>query len=414
MSKENTHLPGCPPHARRQVDAFLLDVGEAVNGVQMKAAVGAYSAPVQALSDLLRSDPVMGMYAQQMLEQVPDAHRVVSSLRALLAALQLLSTRAPAFHADPLRANFFPASTLFVHMMMTPAGQALFRLKAFNDALRAVLKSWCIHLDSRASCNVLHTGEDGWLSEASWTRHHLDEYLIPDRADPHGGFTSFNAFFHRQIRRECRPVAEPHDTGIIVSPNDGTLYKVAHGVARSDRFWIKSQPYALEHMLAGHPWTRRFLGGTIYQSFLDGRNYHRFWSPVAGSVRAIVPIEGLMFSNAEAVGTDLTAGTYSQAYMSCVNTRTLVFLESDDPAIGMVCLIAVGISEVSSIALSVRVGQRLDKGEEIGRFSYGGSSICLLFQPGVIRTFTVDVHDTGTDVGTRGAVLKAGQSIAYC
>lgn len=412
MKEESALLMGTSPHARPQVNAFLKDVFEEVG----RGLVGPEECSVEvlALADLLRRDPVMGMYAQEMLEQVPHEHRVVTSVPALLTALQRLSTRAPAFHADPLRANFFPASALFVHMMMTPAGQALFRLYAFNDALRAILKSWCQHLDSPASRHVLHAGEDGWLCAESWARHQLDEYLVPDASDPHGGFASFNAFFHRQIRRECRPVAEPGDPRVIVSPNDGTLYKVAHEVRRSDRFWIKSQPYSLEHMLAGHPLFRRFVGGTVYQSFLDGRNYHRFWSPIAGTVRNVVHIEGLMFSNAESMGRDLTAGTYSQAYMSCVNTRVLVFLESDEPALGMVCLMAVGISEVSSISIAVRVGQRLDKGDELGRFSYGGSSVCLLFQPGVVQAFTVDVQDTGTEVGTRGTALKAGQAIARC
>jgi phosphatidylserine decarboxylase len=100
--------------------------------------------------------------------------------------------------------------------------------------------------------------------------------------------------------------------------------------------------------------------------------------------------------------------------MACVNTRSLVFIESDDPRIGMVCLVAVGISEVSSISLSVQVGQAVNKGDEIGYFSYGGSSVCLLFEPATIREFAIDITDVGTQVGTRGAVLKAGQRIAVC
>ncbi len=410
--KNDGLIPGYCPHERTQVDAFLLDVGEEVRDGRIE--VDLCTAPIQELNGLLRRDPMVGMYALQMLEQVPGPHRVVSDIPALLMALQLLSTRAPAFHAEPQRANFFPASTLFVHMMMTPAGQVLFRMDAFNDCLRAILKSWCLHLDSPQSRNVLHTEDGGWLSAPSWACNHLDEYLIPDRTTLHWGFVSFNAFFNRQIKRECRPIAEPRNDRIIVSPNDGTLYKVAREVKSTDRFWVKSQPYSLKHMLAGDSLFRRFLGGTVYQSFLDGRNYHRFWSPIAGSVKKIVHIEGLMFSNAEAAGADLTAGTYSQGYMSCVNTRTLVFLESTNPAIGMVCLMAIGISEVSSISMSVRKGQRLEKGDEIGRFSYGGSSICLLFEPGVIRDFAIDVRDTGTEVGTRGAALRAGQSIASC
>ncbi|MFI9408502.1 phosphatidylserine decarboxylase [Nocardia gamkensis] len=52
------------------------------------------------------------------------------------------------------------------------------------------------------------------------------------------------------------------------------------------------------------------------------------------------------------------------------------------------------------------------KGEELGYFSYGGSSVCLVFRPGAVRGFTIDTDLTGTELGTRGIALRAGQEIA--
>lgn len=413
MTLTTSQIPGYSPHLRTQVDAFLLGVKEELRECDARYT-GRWSASIKILDDLLRNEPIIRMYALEMLQQVPKQHQVVTSIPELLMALQVISTRAPEYNSDPQHANFFPVSTLFVYMMMTPAGQAIFRIGAFNDCIRAILKSWCVYLDSPESRNVLHTDENGWLSPSSWDRHNLDEYLIPDKSAPYWGFSSFNAFFHRQIKPECRPIDEPENVKVVVSPNDGTFYKIAQEVKSTDQFWVKSQPYSLEHMLAGDRQFQLFQGGTIFQSFLDGRNYHRFQAPIEGTVRKITTIAGLMFSNAESIGEDLTAGTYSQAYMACVNTRSLVFIESIDPGIGMVCLVAVGISEVSSISLSVEVGQVVRKGDELGYFSYGGSSICLLFQPGAIQEFTINTFDTGTNVGTRGAVLKAGQRIALC
>jgi phosphatidylserine decarboxylase len=405
-------ISGYSPHLRTEIDSFLAHTAQELSGTRTEA--GRWSAPVRAFADLLRRDPIVRMYALDMFSQVPKQHRIVSDIPDLLEALELLSTRAPEYNADPTRSNFFPVSTLFVHMMATPAGQALFRNHAFNDGLRVILKNWCVYLDSPESRVVLHTNEYGWLCKSSYERHNLDEYLIPDSPDPHWGFKSFNDFFHRQIRPEKRPIAEPQDARVIVSPNDGTLYKVARDVTSVDRFWIKSQPYSLYHMLAGDVLAQRFEGGTVFQSFLDGNNYHRFWSPIAGTVRKLETIEGLMFSGVDSISDDMTAGTYSQAYMACVNTRTLVFIESDDLDIRMVCLVAVGISEMSSISTSVEVGRHVKKGEELGYFSYGGSSVCLIFQPGAIREFTIDTSRTGTKVGTRGVELKAGQAIAEC
>lgn len=413
MTDNTSAIPGYSPHLKNQIDAFLLGLKEELSDYDTRCS-SQWSTSVQVLDDLLHNEPIVRMYALEMLRQVPKQHQVVTTIPELLIALQIISTRAPDYNPDPKQANFFPVSTLFVYMMMTPAGQAIFRIGAFNDCIRAILKSWCVYLDSPESRDVLHTNENGWLSPSSWDRHNLDEYLIPDKSAPHWGFSSFNAFFHRQIKPECRPVDEPENGKVVVSPNDGTFYKIAQDVKNTDRFWVKSQPYSLVHMLAGDRQFQKFQGGTIFQSFLDGRNYHRFQAPIEGTVRKVTTIAGLMFSNAESIGEDLTAGTYSQAYMACVNTRSLVFIESNEPSIGMVCLVAVGISEVSSISLSIQVGQRVRKGDEIGYFSYGGSSICLLFQPDVIREFTIDTFDMGTNVGTRGAILKAGQRIAVC
>ena len=52
------------------------------------------------------------------------------------------------------------------------------------------------------------------------------------------------------------------------------------------------------------------------------------------------------------------------------------------------CFVAVGMAEVSSIDISVKEGQRIEKGSEIGRFHYGGSTHCLLFRDNVNLDFS--------------------------
>ncbi len=403
-------LRGYSPHMGSEISAFLADTLRELRGSSTGTAQ--WSPSVRAFADLLWRDPIVHMYTLAMLDEVPEPNRTVSDIPELVRALDLLSTRAPEYHPDPGRSNFFPVSTLFVHMMETPAGRVLCRNTAFNDGLRRILASWCAHLDSPKSRDVLHTGDNGWLCASSYERNNLHDYIIPDPADPHWGFASFNDFFHRQIRPDRRPVAAPHDSRVIVSPNDGTLYKVAQDVRGFDRFWIKCQPYSIYHMLNGDRISRKFEGGTVFQSFLDGRNYHRFWSPVAGTVTRIETIPGLMFSSVDALRGDTTAGTYSQAYMSCVNTRTVVTIDAEHPGIGTLCLVAIGISEISSISMSVEVGSRVRKGAELGYFSYGGSSVCLVFRPGAVCGFTIDTDFTGTELGTRGIALRAGQEIA--
>jgi phosphatidylserine decarboxylase len=104
-------------------------------------------------------------------------------------------------------------------------------------------------------------------------------------------------------------------------------------------------------------------------------------------------VNGLMFSDAETAGEDPTAATYSQGYEASVNTRGLVFIENPDPKIGMVCVIPIGITEISSVSFSVKKGDPVSKGAELGYFSYGGSSMAIVFQPGAIDHFTVPPNE---------------------
>ena len=350
-----------------------------------------YQPTVQALADLLETDGIVRMYVTEMINEVPLKTRKIGNTTELLDALNHIIQRAPEFDCEHSVA--FPMSALFTDMMFTPAGEAAFRNTAFNAAIRNILKAWCHFLDSPASRNVLNTGEHGWLSPCAYEKNDLAVFMIPDKNDPHWGFTSYNAYFHREINLLYRPIQGVNNSKVIVSPNDGTVYNIQRKVKKTDTFWIKSQPYSLTDMLDNSPYTDRFVGGDVFQSFLSGANYHRWRSPVSGTVREARIVDGLMFSELHSEGFDPDAGIKSQGFEASVNTRGLVFIESDDPAIGMVCVIPIGITEISSVAFRKEIIPQggnyphVTKGEELGWFSYGGSTLCVVFQPGVVKKF---------------------------
>jgi phosphatidylserine decarboxylase len=61
----------------------------------------------------------------------------------------------------------------------------------------------------------------------------------------------------------------------------------------------------------------------------------------------------------------------------------------------MVCVIPIGITEISSVSFSVKAGDQVLKGTELGYFSYGGSSMAVVFQPRTIQHFTVPQNTSG-------------------
>lgn len=352
------------------------------------------AASVTALARLLDRDGILRMYVDQMIAEVPEKVRTVADIPDLLDHLNHVVRLAPAWEVDESKRVFFPMSALLGQMMITDGGEGAFRLRDFNDALRWILRDWCGFLDSFNSRYVLNEGAEGWLSPPAVAYNKLSEFVVPDRSAPHWGWESFNAFFHRQIRPEVRPLAAPHDPKVITSANDGTVYKIARGVDEQARFWLKGQPYSLRDMLAGSAYVDRFIHGDVFQTFLSGADYHRWHAPIGGIVRDAAVVDGLMFSNAESAGPD-PKGILSQGYQSAVNTRGLIFIESDDPVIGMVCCIPIGITEISSISIGAKRGDRVVKGQELGYFSYGGSSMALVFQPGAIRQFACSSPDDG-------------------
>lgn len=385
------YIAGYLPRDRSAVDEFQKDLKKQIEGKKKP-----YTKSVAELAKLIELNGVVRMYVNLMIEQQPADHKTVDSIPNMLAMLNQIITTAPEYNPDPNKLNNFPVSTLFTYLMMTPAGEAVFRNEAFNAAIANVLRGWCKFLDSGKSLYVLNEGPEGWLSQSAYWYNKLYEFVIPNKSKPHWGWKSFNDYFHREIKAECRPIAGPDDPKVVVSANDGTVYSIATNVQLLDQFWLKAQPYSLINVLNNH-YVDRFIGGTVFQSFLSGADYHRWVAPIAGTVRKTQVVDGLMFSDAESAGPDPTAATYSQGYEASVNTRGLVFIESKDKNIGIVCVIPIGITEISSVTITAKEGDKVKKGDELGYFSYGGSSMCLVFQPGAIDYFTVPNRSSGTN-----------------
>jgi phosphatidylserine decarboxylase len=341
--------------------------------------------------ELIDTDPVVRMYMHQMIAQVPStkpySKRHLQSVKQMLRLINEVLTMAPEF--GPAMAAT-PLGAILDWTMGTPAGFAAFRDPRVNGMLKKILTTWCEFLSSRDSLYVLNDSPSGWKSAEAQRTVGMEQYEH-DPEDQHWGFASWNDFFTRRFKEGERPVASPKNDKVIVSACESTPYGISTDVQRQDRFWIKSQPYSLEDMLANDDSVDEFVGGTVYQAFLSATNYHRWHSPVAGTiVRAFVQ-EGTYYSEADAEGKDAVEPTNSQSYLAHVAVRAIIVIEADDPVIGVMAFVAVGMSEVSSCLIDSEVtpGYHVEKGEELGYFQFGGSTHCLVFRPGAIAEFTL-------------------------
>ena len=125
-----------------------------------------------------------------------------------------------------------------------------------------------------------------------------------------------------------------------------------------DQFWIKSQPYSLLHVFNNSEIANAFAGGTIYQAFLSAMNYHRWHSPVSGKVLKTYVVDGSYYAADLNMGFDPESPNASQGFLPQVATRGVILIEADNPKIGTMAAVYIGMSEVSSNEFTVRVRNR--------------------------------------------------------
>jgi phosphatidylserine decarboxylase len=374
------------------------------------------------LQDLIESDPAIFMLFNQMFEQVPKRSPYdkdpcgkpqVRDYHQMLRLLNTILTHAPEFDRTALVGC--PINTIFDWSMGTVAGMAAFLNERVNAELKKVLNAWARFLSSPDSTYVLNEHpHKGWFgADARKVMPDFEREYICDPRQPHWGFRSWDDFFTREFHAGVRPISQPENDGVIVNACEAAPYRIARHVNYQDTFWIKSQPYSIMHMLANDPLAPLFAGGTIYQAYLSPLSYHRWHSPVTGTVVKTYVKDGTYYAEASSHGFDPCGPNDSQAFITEVATRALIFIQADNPAIGLMCLLAVGMAEVSSCQITAYEGQHVRKGDQLGMFHYGGSTHCLIFRPEVGLEFDhhgqrPGLHATNIPVNARIATVRVG------
>lgn len=196
-------------------------------------------------------------------------------------------------------------------------------------------------------------------------------------------------FFTRQVKESARPLVSPDDDSVIANACESRVYNIEHNVLLKDKFYAKGQPYSISDMLGHDGSAFYFEGGTIYQAFLSALSYHRWHSPVSGTIRRAFVRDGTYFSEPLLTDSDghtkisVTGLTDSQGYLSAMATRAVIIIEADNKDIGQVGFVGIGMDEVSTCDITVHEGQKIKKGAELGMFHFGGSSHCLIFKKGL-------------------------------
>lgn len=234
-------------------------------------------------------------------------------------------------------------------------------------------------------------------TEASWN----DEYYNKIKNDPtmnmqtgwYGDtnkWKTFNEWFSRYL---VDPSVRPISDAEVVAPADSTpegIWNIDENsnLVQKEGVNIKAANFTSIPQLLGPNSAYRdsFAGGILTHTFLDVNDYHRYHFPVSGTVVEVNKIKG----NNAAGGVTIWDKDLKKYVLidnvpgwQMIETRDCVIVDTDE--YGLVAILPIGMSQICSCNFedSVKVGAKVNKGDPMGYFLFGGSDIVMLFQKGV-------------------------------
>ncbi|KAL4897367.1 phosphatidylserine decarboxylase-domain-containing protein [Aspergillus ambiguus] len=229
--------------------------------------------------------------------------------------------------------------------------------------------------------------------------HQLDmsEVLLPIEK-----FKTFNEFFYRQLKPDSRPCSAPEEPRIVVSPADCRSV-VFDSIEEARGIWVKGREFTIERLLgSAYPDdVKRYKNGALGIFRLAPQDYHRFHIPVDGVLGTPKTIEGEYYTvNPMAIRSALDV--YGE------NVRVLVPIDS--VAHGRVMVVCVGAMMVGSTVITRQAGEKVARGEELGYFKFGGSTLLVLFEEGAMK-FDKDLVDNSK--GALETLIRVGMSVGH-
>jgi phosphatidylserine decarboxylase len=347
---------------------------------------------VAKFKEFVEGNALVRMDFERMFENMRDEPR---SFDSYIKMINEIFQEAPGFgDLGP------PLYMIMAHIMNTQGGFSGFTKENLNAHFKTMFVTWSDYLLTKASTSVLNQTEpNGWLTataqeallkEFAPGRAFYQVYNCPDISASDYGFESFDHFFNRTFANPGidRPTGEIDNPAIISTACESVCYALQSNVQKEDLLFIKDEAYSLVHLLNNDPSVDSFVGGNIIQGFLQTTGYHRWHAPVNGTIAKIVDVPGTYFVQCpELLGVPMDHHGITPPYLlslrmvSNIAARQLIFIRADYESIGLMCFIAIGMTEISTCQATVTIGQKVKRGDELGMFHFGGSSSAMVFRP---------------------------------
>ncbi|KAI5793281.1 phosphatidylserine decarboxylase-domain-containing protein [Geopyxis carbonaria] len=247
-----------------------------------------------------------------------------------------------------------------------------------TDTPLTALSAWCVEY-ARAIGTFYDTPQS--LTPAivqsfyDCPAYHMKDYTVPL-----GGWRSFNDFWARSLR----PGVRPQTTGarVITSPADSTFAGSWPVNSEGSVVFAKGVPWRVRDLLCGDD--SGWQDGTWCHMFLSTTDYHRVHAPVSGIVISARVIPGAVYCQVRTGGSgelEMDFVAPNEPGYQFLQTRGCVVIYNQE--VGKIAMLPIGMGHVSSVVLTVSVGDVVKKGDEVGYFQFGGSDVVIVVEKGV-------------------------------
>ncbi|KAI0343419.1 hypothetical protein BDW22DRAFT_1373312 [Trametopsis cervina] len=225
------------------------------------------------------------------------------------------------------------------------------------------------------------------------------ELLEPDISK----YKNFNEFFSRKLKDGARPVQNEDDPKQICSAADCRL-TVFESVDVAKKLWIKGSHFDIPTLLGVAPDSDKaklFAEASLGVFRLAPADYHRFHTPIDLTFGETVDIPGQYYTvNPQAVNE-------SGFDVFTANRRSILFA-NHTPSETPIAYVSIGAMLVGSVVWTRQKGEQVKRGDELGYFAYGGSTVVAVFPKGFM-TFDEDlVENSSKPIET---LMKVGYSL---
>ena len=211
---------------------------------------------------------------------------------------------------------------------------------------------------------------------------------------PISEYKSFNEFFYRKLKPEARPIGDA-----LVSPADAKLIAF-ESIDELEGFFVKGRKFTLKEYLQDEGLARKYQNASLFIFRLAPNDYHRYHFPYAGKVSDNTKIKGVYFS----VSPYALEPNFAKVF--CENKREYLSLSTEDR--GDIILSPVGATMVGSIHSTFTPDTHVAKGDEMGYFAFGGSTVVMLVDRDKVQIDQDILDNTKNHIET---AVKMGEKI---